>query len=54
MDLIGHIWVKISKPSLYKTYEKCTTSIRSLFLNINRPDASNLFGKSSLLEFLPA
>ena len=54
MDLIGHIWVKISKLSFYKTHEKCTTSDRSLFLNINRSDASNLFGKSSLLEFQPA
>ena len=37
-----------------KTYEKCTTSDCGYFLNINRLDASNLFGKSSLLEFLPA
>ena len=54
MDLIGLIYVKISKPSKYKKHEKCTTSDRSLFFNISRPDASNLFGKSSLLEFQPA
>ena len=37
-----------------KNYEKCITSDRSLFLNNNRTYANNLFGKSSLLEFLPA
>ena len=54
MDLTGLIYVKLVNPQFIKTHEKCTTSDRSLFLNTNRPDASNLFGKSSLLEFLPA
>ena len=55
MELIGFIWV-IDKwtPKIKKTHEKSTTSDCRLFLVINRSVASNLLGKSSLLEFQPA
>ena len=55
MELIGFIWVKnkwISR--IKKTHEKSTISNCRLFLVIYRSVASNLFGKSSLLEFQPA
>ena len=55
MELIGFIWVKNKWTSrIKKIYEKSTTSDCRLFIVINRSVASDLFGKSSLLEFQPA
>ena len=55
MELIGFIWVLDKwNPKIEKTHKKSTTTNCRLFLVIYRSVASNLFGKSSLLEFQPA
>ena len=54
----GTNWINLSIKEVIlkkeKTHEKITTSDCRLFIVINRSVASDLFGKSSLLEFQPA